>query len=159
MGGLRDSWGLNHISFFAWVLFTNSSIIIYSFFLCRRTIPTTLVIITETVIIIIAIYCMVQEVALIMVMEEIMVVTILVSTPHHPLQLELLMPRHPPMEEPQSTCPHPQDIIHPSNQTIICIPQDPLITKQQPQQISMLSTQYMSVPPLSVQHIVNSAMG
>ena len=102
---------------------------------------------------------MVQEVALIMVMEEIMVVTILVSTPHHPLQLELLMPRHPPMEEPQSTCPHPQDIIHPSNQTTICIPQDPPITKQQPQQISMLSTQYMSVPPPSVQHIVNSAMG
>ena len=133
---------------------------IYFFFFYRQTIPTTLLIITETVIIIIAIYCMV-EVAVTMVMEEIMVVTILVSTPPRPLQLEQLMLRHPPMEEPQSTCPHLQDTIPPSNQPIICIPQEfhQPITKQQHRQTLMLNTRYMFVPPQSVQLIVNSVMG
>jgi len=103
---------------------------------------------------------MAQEVAVIMAMEEIMVVIILVSTPHRHHLPELLMLRHPQMEEPQSTCHHPQDTIPPSNQPIICIPQEfhPPITKQLRQQISMLNTRYMFVPLQSVQLIVNLVM-
>ena len=135
-------------------------IILHFFFLYRQTTPATLLTITETVIIIVVIYCMEQEVAVIMAMEEIMVVTILVSTPHRHHLPELLMLRHPPMEEPQSTCHHPQGTTPPSNQPIICIPQEfhPPITKQHRQQISMLNTRYMFVPPQSVQPIVNLAM-
>ena len=143
------------------ILMTIHIIITYFFFLYRQTTPATLLTITETVIITVVIYCMEQELAVIMVMEEIMVVIILVSTPHRHPRLEQQTLRHLPMEEPQSTCHHPQGTIPPSNQLIICIHQEfhQLITKQLRQQISMLNTQYMFVPPQSVQHIVNSAMG
>ena len=142
------------------ILMTIHINIIYFFFLYRQTTPATLLTITETVIIIVVIYCMEQEVAVIMAMEEIMVVTILVSIPRRHHLPELLMHRHPSMEEPQSTCHHPQGTTPPLNQPIICIPQEfhPPITKQHRQQISMLNTRYMFVPPQSVQLIVNLAM-
>ena len=103
-----------------------------------------------------------MEAAAIMGMEEILVVIILGSThPRHP-QLELLMLRHPRMEEPQLTL---QGTIHQSNQQKICIRLEEVFhnqhinTKQQLQQTLMLNTLCMFVHPQSVQPIVSLVMG
>ena len=81
---------------------TRKSNIIIIFSFLRQTIAVPPAITEETVIIIIAIYYMAHKV--IMVMVEIMVATILALTLLQARVEELKMPpRHPPMEEPQST--------------------------------------------------------